>query len=211
MAGYIGSAPHGAIIGGTTLSDRLYLDHAATTPILPEAREAMAKGLAMWANPSSPHAEGRAARAALEQAREQVAAAYGWSHEVIFTGGATESIRMALRRAQAGQRRKGLSLPGARQSASSGIHQPVFSRAPPASGVSQGVSEVTIAQPPSPSVRPWACGKANATCGTCSTVRTMPMSRRTRPGRSSSGTAPPPGPSWHLARSPATQPSRPRD
>ena len=50
-------------------SDRLYLDHAATTPVLPEARAAMARALEEWANPSSPHAEGRAARALLEEAR----------------------------------------------------------------------------------------------------------------------------------------------
>ena len=47
------------------LPERLYLDHAATTAITPAAREAMARGVALWANPSSPHAEGRAARAAL--------------------------------------------------------------------------------------------------------------------------------------------------
>ena len=45
------------------LGQRIYLDHAATTPLLAEAREAMALGLERWANPSSPHAEGRAARA----------------------------------------------------------------------------------------------------------------------------------------------------
>ena len=51
---------------------RIYLDHAATTPLRPEAREAMLRGFEIWANPSSPHAEGRAARAALEDARERV-------------------------------------------------------------------------------------------------------------------------------------------
>ena len=77
---------------------RIYLDHAATTPLLPAAREAMAEGFARWANPSSPHAEGRAAKAALEAARGQVAAAYGWAGEVLFTGGASESLRIALTR-----------------------------------------------------------------------------------------------------------------
>ena len=43
---------------------RIYLDHAATTPLRPEAREAMLRGFEIWANPSSPHAEGRKARAA---------------------------------------------------------------------------------------------------------------------------------------------------
>lgn len=77
---------------------RRYLDHAATTPLLPAAREAMAQGSARWANPSSPHAEGRAAKAALEQARGAVAAAYGWAGEVLFTSGASESLRIALTR-----------------------------------------------------------------------------------------------------------------
>ncbi|MCJ8157512.1 cysteine desulfurase family protein [Sphingomonas sp. LaA6.9] len=83
------------------LSDRLYLDHAATTPVLPQARQAVAEGLARWANPSSPHAEGRAARAALEDARERIRKALGWEHELIFTSGATEAIRIALGRANA--------------------------------------------------------------------------------------------------------------
>ena len=42
----------------------IYLDHAATTPLLPAAREALLDGFARWANPSSPHGAGRAARAA---------------------------------------------------------------------------------------------------------------------------------------------------
>ena len=70
---------------------RIYLDHAATTPLRPEARAAMREGFAIWANPSSPHAEGRAARAALEDARERMKAALGWDGEVIFTCGASEA------------------------------------------------------------------------------------------------------------------------
>jgi cysteine desulfurase len=77
---------------------RIYLDHAATTPLLPAAREAMAEGFARWSNPSSPHAEGRAAKAALEKARAAVAAAYGWAGEVLFTSGASESLNIALTR-----------------------------------------------------------------------------------------------------------------
>lgn len=77
-------------------SPRIYLDHAATTPLLPAAREAMLDGFARWANPSSPHASGRAARAALEEARSRVAAALGWSGEMIFTSGATEALAIAL-------------------------------------------------------------------------------------------------------------------
>lgn len=82
------------------MSQRLYLDHAATTPMVLDAREAMRAAIARWANPSSPHAEGRAARAMLEKARRRVAAALGWGGEVIFTSGATEAIRIALTRAR---------------------------------------------------------------------------------------------------------------
>lgn len=75
---------------------RIYLDHAATTPVLPEARAAMAAGLEQWANPSSPHADGRAARAALENARARIASALGWDGEVILTSGASEAIALAM-------------------------------------------------------------------------------------------------------------------
>jgi cysteine desulfurase len=74
---------------------RIYLDHAATTPMRPEAVAAVADGMARWANPSSPHAEGRAARAALEQARARIAAALGWGGEVILTSGASEAAVLA--------------------------------------------------------------------------------------------------------------------
>ena len=86
------------------LASRIYLDHAATTPLLPEARAAMAEGLARWANPSSPHAEGRAARAALEDARARIKAALGWPHALIFTSGASEALAIALARAHASDR-----------------------------------------------------------------------------------------------------------
>lgn len=76
--------------------DRLYLDHAATTPVVPAAREAMADALGRWANPSSPHGEGRAARAALEAARERIGGALGWDGEILFTSGASEAIALAL-------------------------------------------------------------------------------------------------------------------
>jgi cysteine desulfurase len=78
---------------------RLYLDHAATTPVLPQARAAMADALERWANPSSPHTEGRAARAALESSRERIAQALGWRHDVILTSGASEAITIAAQRA----------------------------------------------------------------------------------------------------------------
>jgi cysteine desulfurase len=66
----------------------------------PEAIAAVADGMARWANPSSPHAEGRAARRALEDARARIATALGWKHEVILTSGASEAIALALGRAK---------------------------------------------------------------------------------------------------------------
>jgi cysteine desulfurase len=84
--------------GDVALADRLYLDHAATTPVIAAARRAMADGMQRWANASSPHAEGRAARAALEDARERIKAALGWDDELIFTSGASEAIAIALGR-----------------------------------------------------------------------------------------------------------------
>ena len=74
----------------------VYLDHAATTPLRPEAREAITRGFELWANPSSPHRAGRAARAALEDARERVKAVLKWDGEVIFTSGASEAAELAL-------------------------------------------------------------------------------------------------------------------
>jgi len=82
--------------------DRIYLDHASTTPILPEAAAAMAEACRAWANPSSPHAEGRAARAQLEDARRRVAVALGWDGTLLFTSGATEAISLVFERAKAG-------------------------------------------------------------------------------------------------------------
>ena len=79
-------------------SDRIYLDHAATTPVIPEAQAAVARAFANWANPSSPHAEGRAARALLEEARSTIAEVLGWRHDVIFNSGASESVEIAAKR-----------------------------------------------------------------------------------------------------------------
>jgi cysteine desulfurase len=81
---------------------RIYLDHASTTPILPEAAEAMRAACGSWANPSSPHAEGRAVRAQLEDARRRIAASLGWDGTLIFTSGATEAISLVFERAKAG-------------------------------------------------------------------------------------------------------------
>lgn len=98
---YIGAAVHVAIGRNPTLltqATRLYLDHAAITPVLAEAREAVAGALEGIGNPSSPHADGRRARALLEDARRTVAEALGWRHDVIFTSGGSEAIGMAARR-----------------------------------------------------------------------------------------------------------------
>jgi cysteine desulfurase len=76
---------------------RLYLDHAATTAVIPAAQAAIAEGLSRWANPSSPHSEGRAARAALENARARIGNALGWNGEILFTSGASEAIAIGLR------------------------------------------------------------------------------------------------------------------
>jgi len=80
------------------LSEPLYLDHAATTPMTGAAQAAVVSGMARWANPSSPHAAGRAARAALEEARAAVSLAYGWTHETLFTSGASEALAIGIGR-----------------------------------------------------------------------------------------------------------------
>src|SRR3954469_9853654 len=93
---YIGTARFRAI--GTDLPERIYLDHAATTPILPAAKAAVVEAMERWANPSSPHAEGRAAHAALEDARARIKASLGWQGDLIFTSGASEGLAIALGR-----------------------------------------------------------------------------------------------------------------
>ena len=86
------------------MPSRVYLDHAATTPLSPAARAAMRDAYEHWANPSSPHAEGRAARAALEGARRRIAALTGWRGAILFTSGASEGLAMVMRQAKAGRR-----------------------------------------------------------------------------------------------------------
>ncbi|MFU7527812.1 cysteine desulfurase family protein [Qipengyuania sp. ASV99] len=83
---------------------RIYLDHAATSPLRPEAKAAMEEGFAIWANPSSPHAEGRRAKQALEDARERIKRNLEWDGEVIFTSGASEALWIALNRSKATRR-----------------------------------------------------------------------------------------------------------
>jgi cysteine desulfurase len=89
-----------------------YLDHAATTPVLPEVLAAMTEQLGRVGNASSLHASGRAARRAAEQSRERLAEALGARpSEVLFTGGGTESDNLAVKglfwsRRQADSRRR---------------------------------------------------------------------------------------------------------
>lgn len=90
-----------------TVHDRIYLDHAATTPVLPGAREAVTSALESWANPSSPHADGRAAKSVLERARRDIAKALAWRHDVIFTSGASEAVEIAASRARIAGRAHG--------------------------------------------------------------------------------------------------------
>lgn len=76
---------------------RVYLDYNATAPLRPEARAAMVAAMDVVGNPSSVHAEGRQARALVEKARAQVAAALGADGaEIVFTSGATEAASLAL-------------------------------------------------------------------------------------------------------------------
>ncbi len=83
---------------------RIYLDHAATSPLRPEARTAMEEGFTIWANPSSPHADGRRAKSALEDARDRVKSALDWDGEIVFTSGASEALALGLGRAKASRR-----------------------------------------------------------------------------------------------------------
>ncbi len=76
---------------------RVYLDHNATSPLRPEAREALLAALRSCGNPSSVHASGRAARALVETARSEVAGLVGASAErLVFTGGGTEANALAI-------------------------------------------------------------------------------------------------------------------
>lgn len=75
---------------------RLYLDWNATTPLRPEAKAAMLAAMEVVGNPSSVHAEGRAAKALIERARGQLAAALGADGaDIVFTSGATEAAALA--------------------------------------------------------------------------------------------------------------------
>lgn len=81
----------------TGAAARVYLDWNATAPLRPEARAAMLEAMDAVGNPSSVHAEGRAARALVERARARVAALADCApEEVVFTSGATEAAALAL-------------------------------------------------------------------------------------------------------------------
>lgn len=92
----------------------IYLDYQATTPLAPEAREAMLQWLGgpeseTFGNPHSPHRMGRMAKAAIELAREEVAALLPPGGTVLFTGNACEAINLAMR-GSAGVRKPGLAI-----------------------------------------------------------------------------------------------------
>ncbi len=116
------------------MSPRVYLDYNATAPLLPEARVAMIAAMDAVGNPSSVHAEGRAAKAIVERARAQVAAALGAEGaDIVFTSGATEAAALAL---------KGRGLTGAAIE-----HDAVVSWIEPVLSVDSG-GLVTVTDPP---------------------------------------------------------------
>lgn len=89
----------------------VYLDHNATTPVHPRVRDAMLPWLGeRWGNPSSGHAHGRQAAAAVDEARVEVAALVGARpHQIVFTGGGTEADNLALRGPAVARRRIAIS------------------------------------------------------------------------------------------------------
>ena len=93
--GYSGNAGEGS---GQRQDCLVYLDHAATTPMLGEAIAAMTAELAELGNPSSLHNAGRRARRVVEESREQIAESYGARpSEVVFTSGGTEADNLAVK------------------------------------------------------------------------------------------------------------------
>ncbi|MDT9591822.1 aminotransferase class V-fold PLP-dependent enzyme, partial [Nocardioides zeae] len=82
----------------TPTSPRAYLDHAATSPLRPEAHQALLEHLGAGGNPASLHAAGRQARRVVEESRESVAATLGCRpSEVVFTSGGTEADNLAVK------------------------------------------------------------------------------------------------------------------
>jgi cysteine desulfurase len=112
----------------------IYLDHNATSPMLDEVREAVLPWLGVPANPSSAHRAGQAAAAAVEVARDQVAALVGGVPEgVVFTSGATEANHLYLR---------GAFAEGTGRHVHSPLEHPCVLGASAALGVSRSVLEV---------------------------------------------------------------------
>ncbi|GAA1923946.1 cysteine desulfurase family protein [Nocardioides lentus] len=92
------SVPVDRTVGTAAEPRTVYLDHAATTPMVPAAVEAMTGLLGSVGNPSSLHASGRRARRVVEESREQVAAAVGCRPgDVVFTSGGTEADNLAVK------------------------------------------------------------------------------------------------------------------
>src|SRR5215469_3258772 len=88
----------GSVDGQLPAVPLVYLDHAATTPMLPEALAAMTEELARTGNASSLHNAGRRARRVVEESREQIAQAFGARpSEVVFTSGGTEADNLAVK------------------------------------------------------------------------------------------------------------------
>jgi len=86
------------VLDSTNAPTFVYLDHGATTPMLPEAIEAMTDQMAMVGNASSLHTSGRLARRVVEESRESIAQAIGARpSEVLFTSGGTESDNLAIK------------------------------------------------------------------------------------------------------------------
>src|SRR5882757_2051162 len=105
------------------MPDRIYLDWNATTPLRPEAREAMAAAWDLSGNPSSVHAEGRQARKLVEDARASISGAVGaLPRNVVFTSGGTEANALALTPGL----RRGASLPVQRLAVSAIEHASVL-------------------------------------------------------------------------------------
>ena len=121
------------------MPDRVYLDWNATTPLRPQARDAMAAVWDIAGNPSSVHAEGRQARKLMEDARTRVAGAVGaLSRNVVFTSGGTEANALAL----APGLRRGSNLPAERLVVSAIEHASVLAggRFPPQAIETVGVT-----------------------------------------------------------------------
>ena len=136
----------------------VYLDHAATTPILPEAAAAMTAQLGRVGNASSLHASGRDARRLVEESREKIARALSCRPgEVVFTSGGTESDNLAIkglfwsRRAEDPRRVRILSTPLEHHAVLDPLHVARPARVPRSSW---STSTTSVASTSTPSARP---------------------------------------------------------